>query len=271
MWNVNRVHLHFGLEKPVRILHLTDVHIMKVYEDESEAHQKFAAWRIPVFEVPGSSPSRLLEEALDYGKDFDCTVVTGDVVDCVSKANYDEMRRIFAGNDCMFTLGSHEYIQMHRHAERTHEHRDSKQEMWEELQSIFPGDIGFDSRIVGGVNIITADNASFAWTQDQYDRFREEVAKGYPILIFTHTPMQMPSGDKMVDTASCHGHMRKYGYSEEEIRLSNEVTDYLANEPLVRGYFAGHCHLVFDAPYRGKPCYATGALFTRDLTEITID
>lgn len=271
MWKVNKVRLHFGLEKPIRILHLTDVHIVKAYEDESDAHKAFAAWRTPVFEVSGSSPTQLLEEAMEYAKDFDCTVVTGDVVDYVSRAGYDEMRRIFAGKDLMFCPGSHEYLQVERHAVRTHERVEAKAEMWEELQSIFPGDIGFDSRIVGGVNLITADNATFAWTQYQYDRFREEAAKGYPILIFTHTPMQMPSRGVMVETATCHGHMQKYGYSEEEIRLSDEVNEFLVKEPLVKGFFAGHCHLVFDDPYRGKPCFATGPLFTRDLTEIIID
>lgn len=273
MWKANKVSLHFGLEKPVRILHLTDVHILLAYDHESDAHKSFTAKRAPLFEVSGRSPSELLEEAMDYGKEFDCTVVTGDVVDCVSEANYDEMRRIFSGRDFMFTLGSHEYIQMHRHEVRTHEHRDSKKEMWDELQSIFSADIGFDSRIVGGVNVITADNATFAWSEVQYKRFREEVAKGYPILIFTHTPLHMPKNAAldMYATADCHDHMVRYGFSEEEIQLSREVTDYLVNEPLVRGFFAGHCHLTMEKPYRGKPCYFTGALFQKELTEITID
>lgn len=270
MWKANKVQFHFGLEKPVRILHLTDVHIVMAYDHESDAHKSFVAKRAPIFDVSGYSPSQLLENALEYGKDFDCTVVTGDVVDCVSEANYDEMRRIFAGKDFMYTLGSHEYIQMHRHAVRTHEHRDSKKEMWDELQSIFPRDIAFDSRIVGGVNIITADNATFAWSEYQYKRFREEVAKRYPILIFTHTPMHMP-GDTGAAVADLHDHMIRYGFSEEEIQLSREVTDYLVNEPLVRGFFAGHCHMTVERPYRGKPCYFTGALFNKELTEITID
>ena len=273
MWKANQVQFHFGLERPVRILHLTDAHIVDAYEHESEAHQKFVTWRKRVFEIPDSTPAKVLEEAMDYGKQFDCTVVTGDVVDCVSEANYDEMRRIFAGRDFMFTLGSHEYIQMHRHAVGTHEHRDSKAEMWDELQKMFVGDMAFDSRIVGGVNIITADNASFAWTEYQYRRFREEVAKGYPILIFTHTPMHMPHSKtgEMYLTKDCYNQMTRYGFSEEEIQLSREVTDFLVNEPLVKGFFAGHCHLSMDTSYQGKPCYLTGALYQKELTEIIVD
>lgn len=264
MWNAKKVQLHFGLEKPVRILHLTDAHIVLAYENECEENKAFAVWRQPVFDVSGETPSRLMEMGLEYGKEFDCTVVTGDVVDNYSAANYDEMRRIFAGKDYMFTVGNHEYLQPVRHKTRTHEHLDGKREVWDEMQSIFPNDIGFDSRIVGGVNIITADNAQMAWTQWQYDRFREEVAKGYPILIFTHCPVYYA-------TPTYHGHMVKYGHTEEQIQLAYEVNDYLLREPLIKGFFAGHCHLYQDQPYGGKPCYLTGALFQRELTEIVID
>lgn len=264
MWNSKKVQLHFGLEKPVRILHLTDTHIVLSYEDECEENKAFAVWRKPVFDVSDASPIQIMEEGMEYGEEFDCTVITGDVVDNYSAANYDEMRRIFAGKDFMFTIGNHEYLQPVRHKTRTHEHLDGKKELWDELQSIFPRDIGFDSRIVGGVNMITADNAQMCWSRAQYDRFKEEVAKGYPILIFTHCPVYYA-------TPTYHDHMVKYGFSEEEIQLAYKVHDYLLNEPLIKGFFAGHCHLYQDKPYGGKPCYLTGALFNRDLTEITID
>ena len=118
--------------------------------------------------------------------------------------------------------------------------------------------------IVGGVNVITADNAQMCWSKRQYDRFKEEVAKGYPILIFTHCPVYYA-------TPTYHDHMIKYGFTEEQIQLAYEVHDYLVNEPLIKGFFAGHCHLWQDTPYAGKPCYLTAALFNRELTEITID
>ena len=76
MWNAKQVHLHFGLEKPIRILHLTDAHIVFANGDECEANKAFAVWRKPVFDVSGETPSRLLEMGLEYGREFDCTVIT---------------------------------------------------------------------------------------------------------------------------------------------------------------------------------------------------
>lgn len=264
MWNSSKVHVHLGLEKPIRILHLTDIHIVLANDDESDAHKAFAAWRQPVFDVSGSTPSQLLEEALDYGKSFDCTVITGDVVDNVSQGNFDEMRRIFKDRDFMFCIGNHEYLQVERHQVRTHECIAAKEEMWDELQSIFKHDIGFDSRIVGGVNLITVDNALLAWTKDIYEKFQAEVAKGYPILVFSHAPVECC-------TERYRGHLQRYGYTEEEIELSLRITEYLGNEPMIKGFFAGHCHMYKDAPFHGKPNYWAGALFNRELTEITID
>lgn len=264
MWNSKKVQLHFGLEKPVRILHLTDAHIVLANEDECEENRAFAAWRQPVFDVSGETPSRLLEAALEYGNAFDCTVLTGDAVDNYSVANYDEMRRIFAGKDFMFALGNHEYLQPVRHARRAHERIEGKRELWDELQSIFPEDLEISSRIVGGVNLITADNAQMCWSKRQFERFKEEVAKGYPILLFTHCPVEYA-------TPKYQDHMYRYGFTDEEVQFAYQVNDYLINEPLIKGFFAGHCHLYQDQPYGGKPCYLTGALFQRELTEIEID
>lgn len=271
MWKINRVRLHLGAEAPVRILHLTDPHLVCVGDEENASRRAFAAWRKPVFDLGDDTPVALLEAAMEYSRQFDCTVITGDVVDYFSDAGCAEMRRIFAGYDPMFCVGNHEYLQAERHETRTHEHLDGKKEVWDALQSVFGHDIGIDSRIVGGVNLITADNAQFAWTEEQYEFFRMQVAKGVPILLFTHVPMHMPSRDGMKDTSTCHGHMRKYGFTDEQIALSSEVTEFLVREPLVKAFFAGHCHLTLDCPYRGKPCYITGGLFTRDLTEILID
>ena len=265
MWNAKQVHLHFGLEKPVRILHLTDAHIVLANEDECESNKAFAAWRYPGFlKVAGCDPVLLMEQAMEYAEGFDFTVITGDVVDNYSVANYDEMRRIFKDKDFLFALGNHEYLQPVRHDVRTHERIEGKKELWDELQSIFANDIEIDSRIVGGVNIVTADNAQMCWTQKQYDRFKEEVAKGYPILLFTHCPVYYA-------TRTYQDHMFRYGFTEKEVQLAYEVNDYLVNEPLIKGFFAGHCHLYQDKPYEGKPCYLTDALYNHGLTEITID
>ena len=36
----------------------------------------------------------------------------------------------------------------------------------------------FDSRIVGGVNVISMDNSYYTWTEEQWKRLKLEVARG---------------------------------------------------------------------------------------------
>ena len=271
MLRIKPIRFHCGLQKPVRILHLTDVHITLADEQDSDAEKQFAERRTEVFQDASSvpeTPSQLLEEAMEYAKQFDCTVITGDVIDNFCHANLEETRRILSGKDYMFALGNHEYIQVSRLPSRTHESLEAKAECMDVLRTVFPGDLTFDSRIVGGVNVITADNALLAWSGEQYDRFRQEAAKGYPMLIFTHVPLILPEGQRI---DQLEGHMLRYGYTQEDIALTREVNDYLIDEPLVKGFIAGHCHMNADCEYRGKPCYLIGGLFDAIAAEIVID
>lgn len=107
----NQIHLHFGLEKPIRILHLTDVHLSLSDERNNEDMIPYAAKRRDVFfreaEFPERDPVGYLKEAMDYAKEFDCTVFTGDVVDFNTYKNYDTVKEILAGKDYMFCPGNH--------------------------------------------------------------------------------------------------------------------------------------------------------------------
>ena len=261
----NRIHLHFGLEKPVKILHLTDVHFSLADEVDGEDMMKHAAARRNTFFQEAGCPERdpvgFLEDAMEYAKDFDCTVITGDILDFMSHANYETAHRVLAGKDYMFCAGNHEFCPKVGIPDSFAR----KDEKMEEVQSFFRGNMIFESRIVGGVNIIAIDNSYYTWTEEQYEMLQKEVAKGYPIAIFCHVPLNCNVLDH-------NPHHKDLWAPEDVVATTRKVTKYIAEEPMFKGIFAGHwhCNGNYELP-GGKTCYVLGGLFKGIVGEIVID
>ena len=270
------VNLHLGLKKPVRILQLTDVHISLADERDVEKPLlptvkdplEFAAKRREIFfkeaaqrrqdayqETTGNQldPIGYLQEAMEYSKEFDCTVITGDLIDFNSWANYDVAREILAGKDYLFTPGSHEFCP--NSFETKAKHMDA-------VQSVFRGNILFESRIVGGVNVVAMDNGYHMWTEEQMKLMKTEIARGLPILLFCHAPIR----------GEYHPQGGGLQLSEDLLKLNLEFNQLLQDEPLIKAVFCGHMHTAKH--YLGsspKPCYIMPSLFTGVVGEIVID
>ena len=98
--------LEIGLEKPVKILHVTDSHI--AFADEYDDERKHEL--VKRFE----SPERVeyLKEQIAYSKEnCDVLVHTGDLMDFVSHANTIKAREILADEHIFCIAGNHEYSQ----------------------------------------------------------------------------------------------------------------------------------------------------------------
>ena len=78
--------LEVGLEKPVRILQITDVHLSFADERDSEYNRNLAVSRVETFSKEGGrppyTPSEYFEEAVRVAEETDSLLVlTGDVID----------------------------------------------------------------------------------------------------------------------------------------------------------------------------------------------
>ncbi|MBO5222863.1 MAG: metallophosphoesterase [Clostridia bacterium] len=265
MLKPNVINLHLGLEKPVRILQLTDVHLSLSDERNKEDMIPYAAGRRDVFfreaEFPERDPIGYLQDAMEYSKGFDCTVITGDLVDFNTYKNYDVAKELLAGKDYMFCAGNHEFT-----PKPGTDSMELKRGSWDYIQSHFRGNMHIESRIVGGVNIICADNGFRLWTKEQLAVLKAEAARGLPMLVFCHVPI---ANDML--TLEGKDNARKLGYTEEEIAESVATAQYLVDEPLVKAFFAGHGHHNHYWDFHGKPSYMIGGLFKGIVGEITID
>ena len=258
------INLHFGLEKPVRILHMTDVHLSLADDVDGDGMKEHARERRREFVKEASYPERdpvgYFEEAMEYSKNFDCTVITGDVIDFISHANCQTAKKILVGKDYMFCAGNHEFCPKVGVSDSFAR----KEERMNEIQSLFRGDMIFESRIVGGVNVIAIDNGYYTWTEQQLEKLKFEVARGLPCILFTHVPLNF----KHMRHEPSHNDL---GVSDEYRGFILSVNDYIINEPIIKAVFSGHTHLTAVENIGDKNNYVLGALFKGIVGEIIID
>lgn len=260
-----KIEFHLGLEQSVRILHLTDAHLAFADERDREGMIEYSAKARSIFFNEAGCPERdpvgFLEEAAEYAKEFDCTVITGDLVDFNTYKNYETAQRILAGRDYLFCAGNHEFT-----PKPGIDSYELKANSLEFVQSHFRGNLYFESRIVGGVNVVSADNGYYTWTEDQLELLKAEAAKGLPILLFTHVPIH----PHLMDPAWFQVHAKIPGFTEEMFQTSAKVMRYLAEEPAFKGFCSGHWHNDSYIDFCGKPSYVLGGLFKGIVGDIKV-
>ena len=252
--------IEIGLEKPVKILQVTDVHLTKTNDQDSDYHKELQTNHYQTFYKEGSqppkTPSEYFEEAVALAEKLDALLmITGDVMDIQTYGNIEEFHRIIDGHDCMFTPGGHE---QQKRCVRTMEEADN---YWEgarqRLKDAFPEfDMDFSNRIINGVNIICADNSLDHYNAETLRRFKLELEKGLPIVLFSHDPIVCGALLAWEDPKIPY-------FTEEDYKIRHEMIDLIKSSPLVKAYFSGHWHAQYDqfVPDAKFRSYCTPGLF----------
>lgn len=253
--------LEVGLEKPVKILHITDVHLTVANDQDTEEMKETMQRRKELFRKEGGypphTPSEYFEEAIKMAEEMGALlVVTGDVCDLNNHGCKEEFHRIADGHDMMFSPGGHET--QCRYVRTIEEGAEYIRTTRPQVQAAFPEfDFDLDSRVVNGLNIVTADNAIDYYSAATLARFKKELEKGLPIIVFSHDPIF----DRALNTWEALRPTEEL--TDEERRISHEMIDLINTHPLVKATFAGHLHSLDDhfRIHEGKPAYVTPSLF----------
>ena len=139
-----------------------------------------------------------------------------------------------------------------------------KDEILDEIQACFRGNMIFESRIVGGVNVIAIDNSYYIWTEKQLELLKAEVARGLPVILFCHSPL---TGGNMNHNPT----HRDLHVSDEVIDFTRKVTQYIIDEPAIKAVFSGHYHSTMTELLGDNTGYILGGLFKGIVGEIIID
>ena len=262
--------LHAGLERPVRLLQITDVHLTQVDPADPLEQQEHMIKRREVFRkeggFPPQTPNEYLEEAFVLAEEQNAfPVVTGDVMDVNCKGNRDEFHRICDGKDFLFCPGSHEFADFCRAPRPDYPERYPVARA--QVEAAFPElKFTFDSRVIGGVNVITMDNSRDYFPAEVLEGLQKEAEKGLPMVLFMHDPL---IDYNLLRIRPIDPIVRR---TPEEYLISDSVIGFIGRCPLVLGTFAGHWH---GETERTAPCgakvYVTPGLFKGICRLIEID
>ena len=264
--------IHIGLEKPVGLLHLTDSHVVLNDARKSDRRRHFD-------HPEGSGQLEdYLQQALDYAKENNLLVVhTGDLIDCTTDAALNFADRLLADTDYLYAAGNHDFC--HWVGEAI-EDLPYKWRMMQKVAPHFKPNLYFDSRIVGGLNIVTMDDSYYQITDGQIDALKAEAAKGYPIILCMHVPLHTPELARVGDgVAYVLGAPEEILETYTEKRRKQQTPDeatlravaYIENEPRIKAILAGHKHVNYQEPLSsGVMQYSTGGTFEGWARHITV-
>ena len=165
--------IEIGLPAPLKLLHVTDSHITR-----GDPTGQQAWWFNRDYE--GCAEDYFLM-AMEYAKQNGLTVLhTGDLIDFQSEENFAFVDEHLQGVDYIYAAGNHDF---YNHVERPVEDDENKRRKTPLYAPHIKSKLYFDSRILGGVNVVTLDNSYYTVKEDQLQALKKEVAKGYPVLL----------------------------------------------------------------------------------------
>lgn len=273
--NVIKNKVTLGASKPFEILHVSDTHITLADMRDGERKVNLAKNRISHF----PNAEKNLDEISSLSKKFGAPIFhTGDLIDFVSLKNLEKAKMFTDENDCFLCAGNHEFSLFVGEAKEDEAYRNQS---LERVQSSFKNDIRFSSRILNGVNFVAADNSYYRFEEFQLNELKNEVAKGFPVVLLLHTPlfndeiynfsmnelknncaylMSVPE-EKMKDYSPDRYEQQK----EDEI--THEAYEYILNEEKIKLLLTGHIHDDFETSFlHGKIQYTTGLDTVRVIT-----
>ena len=246
------LHIDAGATTPFSILHISDTHLTDAYPHEDEKKQKLKEIRTITF---GGRQEEALRDSLAWAKkNVDYVLHTGDVIDWISEANLDLVKKYW-GENVFGSVGNHEfsrYMWMEK-GEGTLAYKALSDEL---LRKYYPFDISFASKVVNGVNFVTIDDAYGVVTPEQVERFRAEVKKGLPIVLCMHIPFYTDvmwrahekywtGAGKKFTSAAIPRIVGDY-WTQRNDPTTRDFIAYLKCEPMLKAILAGHIHMTLQ-------------------------
>jgi hypothetical protein len=284
--NVKRIFVEVGAERPFKVVHLSDTHIVRAVKSDGYAKIRLAAAR---YGQMGYGEHYLWEAVAMARADGAMLVHTGDMIDFVSKANLDFAGLAFGTDDWFVAAGNHEYS---RFVGEAREDAEYKAGSYDRVFGHYPNDLTFASRIVNGVNFVAADDVYYNFTEEQLRLMKKEVEKGLPIVFLCHVPLHVPKHyehmmqvthglcayetgvpDNLVKTWK-GGVVDPSNWRDRRVQQRTdgptaEFIAYLKSQPLVKAVLCGHCHEFWEERFSPTAMmYVADATYHGGCTEI---
>lgn len=264
--------INIGIEKPFKLLHITDTHITGDHPRRSCFDKDYL----------GCTEDYFLK-ALDYARKNNMPVLhTGDLIDFLSDEIFEFTDKYFSDIDYIYAAGNHDFCHCVGQAKEDYGYK------WEMIKRVAPhikSNLYFDSRIINGVNIVTLDNSYYLISDGQTELLKAEAAKGYPIILAMHVPLFTEAMARKRNTSITEEGLSVIGAPEHILNRYQEhrrlqqtpdaatlrAVEYIKSEPLIKAVVVGHTHLNLDDMLTDTlPQYATHGSFAGFVRELDI-
>ena len=268
---------------PLEIIQITDLHFNYCTEEDlkdpvlKSTYENRKWLRIDYANNKRGSLDNALR-CLEYAKNADQLVVTGDILDYLSQGTLDLTKKhIFdAFPNVMACLGNHDAV---RQMQGTVAENTTLEERMEILKSAWIHDADYYSKVLDErVMLIQMNNASDpsqkygCFWDHQVEPLKNDLAlareKGYTVLLFYHIPLATGNPADYSITASMVGdkngsvrNLYTQGVGKLSSGASKEVYNLITNNAdIIGGAFCGHTHNDFYTEIKAKNADGTDAV-----------
>lgn len=285
MLDIVKSTLKIGLEKPVKVFHMTDTHF-NLFDDREPGDKKQALIRSQISngDTDGLLHPKYFDELVDYANEnCDILVHTGDFLSLQAALSLEKSRECLErSKNFVFTPGNHDYVRLGMDGWEDNTYR---MDHYPKTGSVFGDHLLFSAREFGGVDFVGIDDC-FNQVEDwQTWRLKREAAKGLPIVLFMHVPIfeqslfervisVMPGTPDLVGCDEEHllsgaNEYRAVRYRPTE--ATNRFVDYVNSEPLIKVLLTGHLHFNHESVLPGGAVqYVTGLGLKERGRELTL-
>ena len=259
MLDIVKTKVEIGLDKPVKLLHVTDTHITHWDERNDDLKKKYCG---PVEKADQIRDYFL--ETIDYcNKNCDMMAHTGDLINVLTYKSLEVVRDCFAKSENYLAIaGNHEFSQF---CGESWEDTAYKMNTHQLVRGILGFDLFFSAKQVGGINVVGIDNGYYHVEPWQLWRLQREVKKGLPVVLMMHVPLfeqglyerMLVEGKGIPYLMGCDD---EHLLPVEEFRAVQQrpteddlrFIDYVHSEPLIKCVLAGHVHINYESVLPGN-------------------
>jgi len=242
-----------GACAPFSFLHASDTHLTRADRRDNPMKNELARRRTPVFPASEEGYAGLMAMPGDG-----LIVHTGDLIDFVSAANVEKARKLLQNEKIFFIAGNHEYS---RYVGEAWEDNAYRMNSYMEMGYGLGVPMFWNTRVVGGVNIVAMDNSYYLFAEWQRQRLIREIEKGLPIILMFHDPlfeqslydyhMAIPGADCSYLVGCDEAHLLPYSefraVQQRPDRPTLDMIDLIKGEPLIKAVLTGHLHFDFES------------------------
>ena len=285
---ITKITIPVGASKPFSALHLSDSHFTRTDERDNERKRKLSAKRLKIF----PKAEQYFEGALQYAKKKDMLILhTGDMIDFVSEANLEYVKSRLQGVDFFVAAGSHEYSQYVGEAKEDEAY---KAQTFDMVQSAYPNDLRFASRVINGVNFVAIDDVYYYFAKEHKELMKKEIQKGLPIVMMCHVPLYTPEYYKInmhsnknrcayltgaplecTETYECDPERpvdeqwRNRSIQQRSDKDTLEFIKWLKKQKLIKAILCGHTHGFYQGTFSPTAMqHVAGSNYNGNATEI---